>query len=80
MAEEELFNSMERLSHNCISIMISHRFSTVRSAHRILVLEHGSLVEQGTHDELMAMHCAYKKMYRLHADRYADSAIQIAIE
>ncbi len=74
MAEEEVFKSMQALTDNCMSVIISHRFSTVRSADRILVFEGGRLLEHGSHNELMARDGAYTKMYRLQAERYRDSA------
>ena len=54
-AEFELFARLRSLAHGRTAIYISHRFSTVRQADRILFLEHGRLVEQGTHAQLMAL-------------------------
>src|SRR5262249_55203089 len=51
-------------------ILISHRFSTVRHADRICVLEHGRVVELGTHDELMAQGGRYRTMFDLQAQRF----------
>ena len=53
-----------------ITILISHRFSTVRHADRICVLEHGRVVELGTHDELMARGGRYRTMFDLQAQRF----------
>ena len=53
------------------TILISHRFSTVRHADRICVLEHGKVVELGTHDELMAKGGRYRAMFELQAQRFA---------
>ena len=55
---------------SCTTILISHRFSTVRHADRICVLEHGRVVELGTHDELMAHHGRYRTMFDLQASRF----------
>ncbi len=55
---------------HCTTILISHRFSTVRHADRICVLEHGKVVELGTHDELMAKGGRYRTMFDLQAKRF----------
>ena len=52
------------------TILISHRFSTVRHADRICVLEHGRVVELGSHDELIALGGRYKTMFELQAKRF----------
>ncbi len=51
---------------------MSHRFSTVRKADRICVLEHGRVVELGTHDELMALGGRYRTMFELQASRFTE--------
>ena len=56
------------------TILISHRFSTVRHADRICVLEHGRVVELGTHDELMAVGGRYRTMFELQASRFGEPA------
>ena len=58
-------------TRHCTTILISHRFSTVRQADRICVLEHGKVVELGTHDELMALNGRYRTMFDLQAQRFA---------
>jgi ATP-binding cassette subfamily B protein len=68
--EAEIFDRILAASRHCTTILISHRFSTVRHADRICVLEHGQVVELGTHDELMAKGGRYRTMFDLQAQRF----------
>ncbi|HEV3226608.1 MAG TPA: ABC transporter ATP-binding protein [Acidimicrobiales bacterium] len=68
--EAEIFNRILAATRSCTTILISHRFSTVRQADRICVLEHGKVVELGTHDELMARGGRYFTMFDLQAKRF----------
>lgn len=68
--EAEVFDRILAASRHCTTILISHRFSTVRHADRICVLEHGKVVELGTHDELMAHGGRYRTMFDLQAQRF----------
>src|SRR5207253_9539274 len=68
--EAEIFDRILSATRRCTTILISHRFSTVRHADRICVLEHGKVVELGTHDELMAKDGRYRKMFDLQAQRF----------
>jgi ABC-type multidrug transport system fused ATPase/permease subunit len=69
--EAEIFDRVLAASRHCTTILISHRFSTVRHADRICVLEHGKVVELGTHDELMARGGRYRTMFDLQARRFS---------
>lgn len=69
-AEYELFQRLRDLTEDHTAIFISHRFSTVRLADRILVLEGGKLVEQGTHQQLMALDGRYAYLFSLQASAY----------
>jgi ABC-type multidrug transport system fused ATPase/permease subunit len=68
--EAEIFDRMLAATRHCTTILISHRFSTVRHADRICVLEQGRVVELGTHDELMARDGRYRTMFDLQAQRF----------
>jgi ABC-type multidrug transport system fused ATPase/permease subunit len=68
--EAEIFDRILAATRHCTTILISHRFSTVRHADRICVLEHGRVVELGTHDELMALGGRYRTMFDLQAQRF----------
>ena len=69
--EAEIFRRILAATRGCTTILVSHRFSTVRQADRICVLEHGAVVELGTHDELMAAGGRYRTMFDLQAERFA---------
>ncbi len=68
--EAEIFNRLLAATRHCTTILISHRFSTVRQADRICVLEHGRVIELGTHDQLMALGGRYRMMFDLQAQRF----------
>jgi ABC-type multidrug transport system fused ATPase/permease subunit len=72
--EAEIFDRLLAATRQCTTILISHRFSTVRHADRICVLEHGHVIELGTHDELMAVGGRYRTMFNLQAERFATPA------
>jgi len=73
LAEARLFASLGELMEGRTVLFISHRFSSVRLADRIYVLEAGRVVEQGTHDELMALGGRYANMFQLQAAAYLDA-------
>ncbi len=68
--EAEIFDRILLATRQCTTILISHRFSTVRHADRICVLEHGKVVELGTHDELIELGGRYRTMFDLQAERF----------
>jgi ABC-type multidrug transport system fused ATPase/permease subunit len=70
--EAEIFDRILTATRHTTTILISHRFSTVRHADRICVLEHGKVVELGSHDELMAAGGRYRTMFELQASRFGE--------
>ena len=69
-AEAEVFEHFRRLASDRITILISHRFSTVRMADHIVVLDQGRIVEQGSHEELMQLGGTYASLFTLQAKGY----------
>jgi ATP-binding cassette subfamily B protein len=72
-AEASFYERFLDMTAGKTTIVISHRFSTVRRADRIVVLEHGAIVEDGSHDQLMARGGRYADMFRLQAERFTDA-------
>jgi ATP-binding cassette subfamily B protein len=69
-AEHAVFTRFRELAKGRTTIVISHRFPTVRMARNIVVLDHGGIIERGTHDELVAKEGQYAKMFALQAEGY----------
>jgi ATP-binding cassette, subfamily B, bacterial len=69
-AEWDVFQHIKELAGGRAVVLISHRFSTVRTADHIHIFDHGSIVESGTHDELMALDGRYASMYEVQARAY----------
>jgi ABC-type multidrug transport system fused ATPase/permease subunit len=69
--ESEIFERILAATRSVTTILVSHRFSTVRHADRICVLEHGRVIELGSHDELMALGGRYRTMFDMQAQRFA---------
>lgn len=79
-AEVALFDQLLTHASGCTAIVVSHRFSTVRRAERIVVLDAGRVVEDGDHATL---HCAsgmYARLYGLQADRFRDDTVEDAVD
>ena len=70
--EAAIFDRVLAATSGVTTVLVSHRFSTVRKADRICVVEQGRVVEQGSHDELMAARGRYRTMFDLQAERFAD--------
>ncbi len=69
-AESEIFSKVEKLSKDKTVIIISHRFSTVRNADKIYVIDEGKIVENGSHEELMKLNGQYATLFNLQAKGY----------
>ena len=79
-AEYDLFERLRSLTKGRTAVYISHRFSTVRRADRIVFLEHGRLVEEGTHAELMRLDGRYARLFRMQASAYTGEDVVPEIE
>ncbi len=69
-AEANIFEHFRKLTQNRIAILISHRFSTVRMANQIIVIENGRIIERGTHEQLMTLDSHYANLFSLQAAGY----------
>ncbi len=69
-AEHEVFSKFLELTHDKCAVLISHRFSTVRMANRIIVLHEGRLIEQGTHDELLLKKGQYSELFNMQSEGF----------
>jgi ATP-binding cassette subfamily B protein len=71
-SEAAFFEEFASLTRGLTTLLISHRFSSVRQADRIVVLEHGEVIEDGTHESLLEQDGRYAEMFHLQAERFAD--------
>jgi len=74
IAEEKIFESIEKKMQGKTVVLISHRFSTVKNADKILVVEHGEVREFGNHKDLMQKNGRYCELYTMQANRYLEEA------
>ena len=79
-AEYDLFERLRSLTHGRTAVYISHRFSTVRRADRIVFLEHGRLVEEGTHEELIRLNGRHARLFRMQAAAYTGEDVEVLPE
>lgn len=76
LAEYELFQNMKEMSADRISVMVSHRLSNLKDADCIILLENGTVIEQGTHEDLMLSGGEYQKMYTLQKEQYLNDRVR----
>ena len=73
VTEEKIFNTLEKNMQEKTVILITHRFSTVKNADKIIMLEHGEIIEQGSHRELMNLNGKYAELFTMQANRYLEN-------
>ena len=73
VTEEKIFTTLETNMQGKTVILITHRFSTVKNADKILMLEQGRIIEQGSHKELMHLNKKYAELYTMQARRYLEN-------
>ncbi|HMG65400.1 MAG TPA: ABC transporter ATP-binding protein [Streptosporangiaceae bacterium] len=71
-AEAQLYDTFHELTAGATTIAISHRFATVRKAERVVVLDHGQIIEDGTHEDLITADGRYAELFRLQAKRFEE--------
>ena len=80
MAEQEIFNQFDELRQDKTTIFVSHRLSSATIASKIVVLEYGEMVEEGTHRELMEKKGRYYELFSTQASRYIENADAIQLD
>ena len=69
-AEAQLYDTFHELTAGATTVAISHRFATVRKAERVVVLDHGQIIEDGAHEDLVRADGRYAELFRLQAKRF----------
>jgi ATP-binding cassette subfamily B protein len=77
VTEEKIFSSLEKNTEGKTVLLITHRFSTVKNADTILMMENGRIIEQGSHRELMNLQGKYAELYTMQANRYLESEEEV---
>ena len=72
-AEAQLYDTFHELTAGATTVAISHRFATVRKAERVVVLDHGRIIEDGTHEDLISADGRYAELFRLQAKRFEEA-------
>lgn len=78
IAENRIYEEYNSMSKNKTSIFISHRLASTRFCDRIILLEYGKVIEEGTHEELMKKNSRYKEMFEIQSRYYKDGGVQLA--
>jgi ATP-binding cassette subfamily B protein len=73
-AEADIYNKFLDLTAGLTSVVISHRFSTIRRSSRIIVLDGGQVIEDGSHEQLLVAEGVYARMFRKQAMRFSSNA------
>ena len=73
-AEAQLYDTFHELTAGATTVAISHRFATVRKAERVVVLEHGQIIEDGAHEDLISADGRYAELFRLQAKRFEQAS------
>ena len=76
VTEERIFTTLEKNMEGKTVILISHRFSTVKNADKIILMEHGRIAEMGSHKELIQLDKQYAALYNMQAKRYLESEVE----